>query len=122
MKNHRMALIFACAGFTFLSAGCADTQADFRAKTPVLSLQSAKSARDVAICLNGGWSDVLNGFQMQPTQRGYTIKFVNSGLIYYMADVNRRTGGGSTTKYWVGTFTISHYIDELGNIVKRCQG
>ena len=101
--------------------GCANTVSDFRNSPPVLLFHSAQSARNVAVCIDAGWSGALNGFTMQPTPTGYTITFVNSGLIYYMADINNQVVGGSTTKYWVGAFTTSHYIKKFGEIARHCQ-
>ncbi len=102
-------------------AGCASTAADFRKTTPVLDLKSSRPAHDVAVCIDDQWSDVLNGFVMRQTPEGESIVFVANGLIYYLADVNNVSGGGSETKYWVGTFTFSHYINKLGKAVKSCQ-
>ena len=103
-----------------LLASCASTQKDFRETSPTLTIKSKKSAKEVALCISDGWSEILNGFTMQQRTNGYTITFVNNGLIYYMADVIN-SADGSITNFWAGTFTISHYVNILGNIAKKCQ-
>ena len=113
--------ILLISSILLFAAGCANTANDFRATTPVLTLISTKNPEKVAMCIMDGWEGVVNGFNMRPKGEGYGITFVNSGLIYYMADIEKVDTGGSSTKFWVGTFTLSSYVENLGNIAKRCQ-
>lgn len=106
--------------YVVLLTGCANTHQDFRSSPPFMEATSTKEANVVAVCITDGWENVVNGFNLRPTFGGFTITFVSNGLIYYMADVMKSVNG-STTKYWIGTFTIDSYVNKLGDIVKRCQ-
>lgn len=111
-----MLIVAICA----VLAGCASTATDFRSSPPNLSVSSKKLAREVAVCISDGWGNELNGVNTRSIGGGVTVTFVANGLIYYMADV-MESSDGSATKYWAGTFTLSHYVEKFGGIVKGCQ-
>ncbi|MEC4747176.1 hypothetical protein [Methylomicrobium sp. Wu6] len=106
--------------FCALVAGCAITPDHFINSSPILVVSSTKDSRGVAVCVSDGWNSEVNGVTSKPISGGFTVTLTSGGLIYFMAEV-MTSSKGSTTKYWVGTFTLPNYIDKFEDIVKQCQ-
>ena len=96
--------------------GCA-TPNDLRQKAPDLQLNSAKSAKDVAMCIADKWenADYAIPVSMRETSTGYTLLTYHQGNTPYMCDI-KNVGSGSQTSFY---YTL--IASRPGEAVKDCQ-
>ena len=104
-----------------LLVSCATPQSA-REKGPVATYTSAKSAKDISICVASAWESaygVTNPVNVRPTQDGFTLQIVgNNQNTMVVLDIADTPGGGSVSKYYKGIVFLEGKWDQA---VKSCQ-
>ena len=98
--------------------GCA-TPNDLRQKAPDLQLNSAKSAKDVAICITDKWEASPVGsapVTMRETKTGYTVLMLCNTNACLMSDIFSNENG-SRTCFYNNAILADGYVKD----VKDCQ-
>ena len=103
-----------------LLASCATPQ-EARDKGPAATYTSAKSAKDVSICVATAWEGVYgvtNPVNVRPTQDGFTLQISANANTMVVLDISDTPGGGSVSKYYKGNVFLEGKWDKA---VQSCQ-
>ena len=99
-----------------LLAGCA-SMPSMRAKAPDVTLESAKTARQVGECIAQGWQPFGPMINQGGTATGYTVSLPVIGLgVQALADMVT-TPSGSTVRVW---YRLPYGNARYTEVVRQC--
>lgn len=72
-----------------------------RDQAPAEVFESAKSAKDVAVCISDAWDAFGTPAQMRPIKDGYSVSWINPawGFAALVVDVADRSSGSQSTYF-----------------------
>ena len=106
-----------------LLSACA-SPAQMRQEKPFLQLKSAKSSKEIALCVSGKWENLgilrtAVPVNMRLADNGYTLSVFNAAISQtdYLLDIVN-VGNGSESKYYKRINALGESFDSA---VKNCQ-